>query len=236
MKLRSGSSSSFIASISRSSRSTCSWTMRSVISTARNPRRAWRDRRRDRTARSGCAPASPRARSSVDVEQRDADRAVGLVDVADRGARGDAPWSARAVDEAGLAGVAGARVDAVELDQVSPSRGDEQEQHDEDDRHRLEHDALAHQILAAHAGHVLALRHADHALDEHEEGRAAASDDQDDEEGLHGAYLGSRGRISSRQMPRTQIGRQFAGSAPAARSSGEVGAPLRLASRCRRRR
>jgi hypothetical protein len=49
--------------------------------------------------------------------ERHADRAVRLVDLADRGEAGIGLGDARAVDEAGLAGVAGAGVDLVEADQ-----------------------------------------------------------------------------------------------------------------------
>jgi len=51
------------------------------------------------------------------MEQSDADRAVRLVDVADRGDSGIGLGDPRAVDKAGLAGVAGAGVDLVEPDQ-----------------------------------------------------------------------------------------------------------------------
>jgi hypothetical protein len=51
------------------------------------------------------------------VEERDADRRIGLVDVADRGDARIGLGDAGAVDEPGLAGIAGARVDFVEPDQ-----------------------------------------------------------------------------------------------------------------------
>jgi hypothetical protein len=51
------------------------------------------------------------------VEQRDADRAVRLVDVADRGDARIGLGDPRAIDKAGFAGVAGAGVDLVEPDQ-----------------------------------------------------------------------------------------------------------------------
>ena len=70
----------------------------------------------------------------------------------------------------GLAGIAGAGVDLVEPDQCSASRvaHHEQQQDDEQDRDPLEQHPLAHQFLRAPAGKVLLLRHADHALDQHE--------------------------------------------------------------------
>ena len=62
-------------------------------------------------------PAEHRRRFSLDMEQGDADRAVRLVDVADRGQARIGLRDSRAVDEAGLAGIAGAGVDLVEPDQ-----------------------------------------------------------------------------------------------------------------------
>jgi hypothetical protein len=56
----------------------------------------------------------------ADVEQRHADRAVGLVDIADRGGARMRLGDAGPVDQPRLAGVAGAGVDPVELDQISP--------------------------------------------------------------------------------------------------------------------
>jgi hypothetical protein len=52
-----------------------------------------------------------------DGEQSDADRAVRLVDVADRGEARVGLGDSRAVDEARLPGIAGAGVDLVEPDQ-----------------------------------------------------------------------------------------------------------------------
>ena len=51
------------------------------------------------------------------MEQRGADRAVGLVDVADRGDARVVLADPAAVDQPGSAGVAGAGVDLVEPDQ-----------------------------------------------------------------------------------------------------------------------
>jgi hypothetical protein len=59
------------------------------------------------------------------------DRAVGFVDVADRGEKRVGLGAAGAVGEAGRAGIAGAGVDLVEPDQGSAlSAGDEQQQDD----------------------------------------------------------------------------------------------------------
>jgi ABC-type taurine transport system substrate-binding protein len=58
----------------------------------------------------------------AEMEEGDADRAVRLVDVADRLRAGMVLGDARAVGEAGLPGVAGARVDFGEPDQLSASR------------------------------------------------------------------------------------------------------------------
>jgi hypothetical protein len=58
-----------------------------------------------------------RPRLAAGMEQGDADHAVRLVDVADRGDPGIGLGDARAVDEPGFAGIAGAGVDLVEPDQ-----------------------------------------------------------------------------------------------------------------------
>ena len=117
MKLVSGSRSSFIASISPRAGSTWRGDDAQRIS-LRNPRPAWRGRRRDRTIRSGCG-ASSRASSPLGKRgDGDADRAIGLVDVADRGHARARPWTrAMPSTSPALAGVAGAGVDLVEPDQ-----------------------------------------------------------------------------------------------------------------------
>jgi hypothetical protein len=51
------------------------------------------------------------------VQQGDADRAIGLVDIADRGQARVRLGDARAVDQTGLAGIAGARIDLGQPDQ-----------------------------------------------------------------------------------------------------------------------
>jgi hypothetical protein len=141
----------------------------------------------------------------ADVEQSEADRAVRLVDVADRLRARMVLEDARAVGEAGVAAVTRAGVDLVEPDQRSMlSAGEQQEEDDEDDRDRLEQHALAHQLLGSHAGQILALGHADHALDEDEERGGRHHEDEDDQKLVHRASLGFCYRISSRQSAGAQ--------------------------------
>jgi len=149
----------------------------------------------------------------IHVEDSDADDAVGLIHIADRLDPRIGLGQARAVSKAGLPRIAGSRVDFGELDQLlrSAAAREDQEQDHEDDRQRLKHDALAHQVLRPLAAKVLALRHADNALDKDEQGRAGRQHDEDDEERFHGPYLSARRRISSGRSSGAKVGDELAG-------------------------
>ncbi len=119
-------------------------------------------------------------------EARESDRAIGLINLA---IGGDTPielWPTLAISQARRPIVAGARVDLVELDHPFPStidcfasaaRDDDplmpprpENEHDYDDRRKLQADAPAHQELRS-VGRTLA-QHIDEAEDEDERHRA----------------------------------------------------------------
>ena len=172
MKLVSGSSVAFIASISSSSRST--WL-------GDDAQRAF-----DLAGRGDVGAeveqlvldahaAGQRGLAAGQRGDGHADRGIGLVDLADRGHAQARLADPAAVDQPGAAAVAGARVDLVELDQAAglPAGlpATTRIRIDDDDRDALEQHALAHLVLLLLAGHVLARGHGDHAANEDVSGR-----------------------------------------------------------------
>ena len=107
---------------------------------------------------------SVRGRRALQRGDRDADRAVRLVDVADRLHHRGGFRHARSVYEARRARVAGARVDAVQLDHRagvsgSGSAADEQDDDDDEDRQRLKEDAHLHHLVRFQRGGKIGRAH-----------------------------------------------------------------------------
>ena len=209
--------------------------MRSVISPARNPRRAWRDRRRDRTIRSGCGRASPAPSSSATWSRATPIALFASSTSPIAAMRGSALDDARAVDQPGLAGIAGAGVDLVEPDQGGPQRPlPRSAAAGTASRIAIAWNMTRLRISSCERWPVMSLPCAMPITPLTSTNRVAprGEDEQDDEDDAHAGPLRLRERISSRQFgPRAGRRPARAGSAPAARRSARVGAPCRLASR-----
>ena len=150
-----------------------------------------------RSSSSATAPSSERG-------DRDADRAVRLVDIADRGHPRLALLTRAAVDQPGAAVVAGARVDLVELDQAQCSRScrRQQDQDDDDDRDAPGTGRGLRIVHSADCSPVTSLpgRHGDDAAHEDVDRRGHREHEQDERgEVAWRRYLGFRQAKARRQ-------------------------------------
>ena len=155
------------------------------------------------------------------MEQRDADRRIGFIDIAHGGDARRMLGRARSVDQPGFASVPGARIDFVELDHRASSAVRVRQQHQQDrgdHGERLELDAPPHHAVLLEARLARPQRRiaaqflvggaqeGDDAADQREQGPQREQDDEDEEDRLHGRALNLCRGQANRHPPGAQIG------------------------------